>query len=294
MAERDVTEGSEAVSRPSRVMDGPVRLRGRPQNLTGVVELAREEVPRHRFELATCDIGLTEHGYMTRLHFAPLVSTSLPVAVAPHHVLSFGDLPAPGASAKVAVNFAVDGTTPPGLYRATFEVGGEATEAEIEVLASPALSVEPKRIKVTGPPGGAARDAVVIRNSGNVPVELDVLGVLVLEEEQQFCLSLQQALGAVKSKPGEAGAHERFLDALVEGLAARTTDFAKVRVADGPVTIPPGGSEALEIEVHLPGNMVAGRRYRAMLKSEMFQLFVAIRATSDLPTARDRRTVRAS
>jgi hypothetical protein len=294
MAEHDPAEDSGAVTCPSRVMNGPVQLRGRPQNLFGVVELAREPVPRDRFEVATCNIERTEHGYLTRLHFAPLVATSIPITVGPHHVLSFGDLPAPGTSAKVAVNFAVDPATPPGRYRATFEVGGEATEAEIEVLANPALSVEPKRLEISGPPGGVAKEAMVIRNRGNVPLDLDVLGVLVLEEEQQVCLSLQQALGAVKSRPGETGAHVRFLDVLVESLAARTTDFAKVRVAGGPVTIPSGGSEAVEIEVHLPRDMIAGRRYRALLKTEMFQLFVATTATSDKPTARGRRTARAS
>jgi hypothetical protein len=294
MAEHDPAENSGAVNRPSRVLGGPVRLRGRPQSLSGVVELAREAVPRDSFEVATCDNERTEHGYLTRLHFAPLLATSIPVSVAPHHVLAFGALPAPGTSAKVAVNFAVDPTTPPGRYQATFEVGGEATEAEIEVLANPALSVEPKRIKVSGPPGGVAREAVVMRNRGNVPFDLNVLGVLVFEEEQQVCLSLQEALGAVKSRPGEAGAHERFLDKLVESLAARATDFGKVRVAGGPVTIPPGGSEAIEIEVHLPRDMIAGRRYRALLKTEMLQLFIATTATSDQPTARGRRTARAS
>jgi hypothetical protein len=128
----------------------------------------------------------------------------------------------------------------------------------------------------------------VLANRGNVPLELGLLGMLVLQEEEQLCLSLQQALARVKAAgndDGKGSPHTLFLDSLAGSLAARKTDFGKVRLA-APITLAPGDAELVELDIHLPRDMVAGRQYRALLKAMGAQMFVTIVAEGEAASAR--------
>lgn len=269
--------GADALARPFTVGDDPIRLRGRPSELVGLMPMRREPVPRAAFKSATVNIEETEFGYLHRLSFAPLVSSSLPVEMGAHHGLSIGGALAPGAAGNVPISFSVDRTTPPGRYEAVFLLGGEERRLEIEVLPDEAIQIIPRTVAIAGPPGGVAYESVVLRNAGNIPAEIDVLGVLVLQEQEQICLSLQYALERTKGHP-EEGAHRVFLDALASRLGERKTDLARVRVADGPCRIAPGDSAHVRLAFHLPGNMAPGRQYRALLKAATAQLFVRISA----------------
>lgn len=268
---------AEALRRPCRISDERIQLRGRPQELVGVVSMQRGPVPISAFKSATTDISETEFGYLQRLHFAPLISTTLPAEPSPLLGLSIGAAIAPDSRARVPVRFAVGRTTPPGKYEAVFDVGGHEQAAEIEVLAEEALEILPRNLSISGPPGGIAREQVILRNTGNTRLTIDVLGLLVLQEEQQICLSLQHALAQVKPVEGE-GAHRVFLDALATSLAERKTDLGRVRVEDGPRSLEPGDADVVMLAFHLPRDMIAGRQYRALLKAGSAQLFVKITA----------------
>lgn len=268
---------AEALRRPCAVEDDRIRLRGRPGELVGVVAMSRAPVPTAAFKVATSDISETEIGYLQRLHYAPLLSSTLPSTSTVAPTLSLGASLTPGTRGRVPVRFSVERTTRPGRYQAVFEVGGAPVSADIEVLPDEALEIMPAHLAISGPPGGVAEEEVILRNAGNTTLDLDLLGVLVLQEEEQICLSLQRALGQVKSGV-EGEAHRVFLDALVQGLAERKTDFARVRLADGPLSLAPGQAEAVRLAVHLPRDMEAGRRYRALLKARSAKLFVQIQA----------------
>jgi hypothetical protein len=229
------------------------------------------------FKTLTNDVAETKFGYLHRLHYAPLLSSSLPLDMGVPHVLSFGAMPAPGSEARVPVHFAVEPLTPPGIYDATFDVSGQAQIADIEVLPIERLKIAPRSIEVAGAAGETVSEEVVISNAGNVPLRLDMIGMLVLQEEEQVCLSLQRALGKVKATP-EGEPHKVFLDTLAVSLGERKTDFGRVRVAGGPVDLAPGESQLVRIGIQLPRDMIAGRHYRAFLKARTAQLFVKIAA----------------
>jgi hypothetical protein len=286
---RATTTGVDALRRPCTVEDERIRLRGRPDELVGIVAMSRAPAPIDGFKIATSDINETEFGYLQRLHYAPLLSSTLPVSHALPRTLSLSAILPPGTTGRVPVRFAVERTTPPGHYEVVFEVGGEPITADVEVLPDEALEIMPAHLALFGPPGGVVEDEVILRNNGNVPIDLDVLGVLVLQEEEQICLSLQRALGQVKSG-GEGEAHRVFLDAVVRDLAERKTEFGRVRLADGALTLSPGQAEAVRLAVHLPRDMTSGRRYRALLKARSAKLFVQITAEPGAQTSALQRT----
>ena len=75
-----------------------IRLRGRPAELVGIVDVARAPMPGAPFELATMDVQRTEFGYRQQLAFAPLRSSKLPLTPEGASGLSFLRTPAPSGS----------------------------------------------------------------------------------------------------------------------------------------------------------------------------------------------------
>jgi hypothetical protein len=273
-----VEPGQDLLRRPCSIPDERIRLRGTPGQLVGVATVRRARHPEESaFKTLTNDVTETKFGYLHRLHYAPLLASSLPFGMGAPHGLSFGSLPAPDSEARVPVHFAVEALTPPGLYEATFDVAGQEQIAEIEVLPIERLTIAPRSIEVAGVAGETVSEEVVISNAGNVTLTLDIIGMLVLQEEEQVCLSLQRALGKVKSTP-EGEPYKIFLDTLAVSLGERKTDFGRVRVAEGPIDLAPGESQLVRIAIQFPRDMIAGRRYRALLKARTAQLFVKITA----------------
>jgi len=174
------------------------------------------------------------------------------------------------------VRLSVDPQTPPGTYEATFDIAGTEQRAQIEVLPVERLSITPRSVSIVAAPGEVVRTDLVLSNAGNVPVDLDVLGRLVLQEEEQVCLSLQSALAEVKKNKREGQSYEVFLNALADSLAERKTDFGKVRLAEGVIALKAGDSWFGPVAIHCPRDMVTGRQYRALLKARSGQLFVQI------------------
>jgi hypothetical protein len=268
-------KGAIADARPLSFADkGALVLRGRPGELLGVAEFARapDAGPQRRVEAARA----------RRASVVAVRASGLPRAHAPG--LSLLGAVSPGMRGRVPVQFSVDPATPPGRYSAVFDLAGSERAAEIEVLPDPRLEIRPGHVSVSGAPGAVVPATAVLVNRGNVALELGLLGMLVLQEEEQLCLSLQQALARVKAAAddggvgdGKASPHALFLDSLAWSLAARKTDFGKVRLAR-PLTLAPGDAELVELELHLPRDMVAGRQYRALLKAQGAQLFVTIAA----------------
>jgi hypothetical protein len=265
--------------RPLAFVDkGALRLRGRPDELLGVAEFACTAAPHGQRRLQAVR--------RRRASVISLRSSELPLGHA-RRLSLLGAVP-PGATGRLPVQFSVDPETPPGRYKALFDLDGAERAAEIEVLPDPRLEIQPGRMEVMGAPGAVVSSTAVLANRGNVPLELGLLGMLVLQEEEQLCLSLQQALARVRAAAADAGTaspHTLFLDSLAASLAERKTDFGKVRLAQ-PLTLSPGDAALVDLEVHLPRDMQVGRHYRALLKALGAQIFVTIVAQGEGGKAR--------
>lgn len=265
-----------ALRHPLSVDDDVIRLRGRPGELTGVVSITRAPEPVGLFRAATQNFHETRVGYLHRLRHAPMLSSSAPIDHSVPRHLALANTLAPGASGAVPVSFSLPPTTPAGIYHAVFDVAGEPREAEFEVLPDERLEISPGAITIAGAAGDVVTEELILTNHGNAPVMLDVLGVLVLQEEQQICLGLQEALAAVQAMGTRENAHRVFLDTLVGSIADKRTDFGRVRLENGPLLLAAGAAARAPVAFHLPSNMNGGRRYEAELQAGQATLQVHI------------------
>jgi hypothetical protein len=166
----------------------------------------------------------------------------------------------------VPVRFVVPPGTAPAIYEAVFDIGGEPHTAEIEVLPDERLHIAAPEPVMAGSAGKTVSVELLLTNRGNVPLALDVLGVVVLDDLEPLCLGVERALAAVRALAEEKDAHRLFLDRLVKDFADRKPGLVRVRVAEGPVTLEPGDTRTLAVELHLPRDLPAGRRYRGLLE----------------------------
>jgi hypothetical protein len=253
-----------ALRRPIWSDEEKIRLKGPPHALVGAVRLSRGPEPK-QFPLRPNNLSESRAGYQFRLSRAEMVSSSLPLP--PRFTyLSLGS-PIPSESTvHVPVRFALPPGTAPATYEAVFDIGGEPHSVELQVLPDERLDIAAPEPAMTGAAGEAVRCELLFSNRGNVPLTLDVLGGVVLEDLEPTCLAVDRALAAVRALAEEKDAHRVFLDRLVKDYADRQPGLVRVRVAEGPVTLEPGDARTLAVEFHLPGNLPPGRRYQGLLE----------------------------
>jgi uncharacterized membrane protein len=187
---------------------------------------------------------------------------------------------APGDSARVRVRLRLDPHTPPGRREVEVVVGDARTTAVLEVAEHPRVRIRPPAIAVSAAPGATVTARVVIANLGNVPVPLDRLGAVTLDEDGGVCRSLDGALRA----EGENG-YQAVLDEAVRRIAATRVDGLRVRAGD-PSSLEPGETRALDLELRLPPDMTAGRSYSGTLRLVGAALLVQVTAEGAPPKAR--------
>jgi hypothetical protein len=180
-------------------------------------------------------------------------------------------LPA-GRSMRVPVRLRLDPCTPPGRHEVEVAVGGARTTAVVEVAEHPRARISPAAVSLRGRPGTTAVARVVIANLGNVPIPLDRLGAVTIEERGGVCRSLEGALRA----EGDHG-HRAVLDEAVRRIARTRVDQMRVRAVDVGA-VDPGATRSVELELHLPPDMGAGRTYTGLLRLVGGSLLVEVTA----------------
>ena len=186
-----------------------------------------------------------------------------------------------GGTTRVPVRLRLDPCTPPGRHEVDVTVGGARTTAVVEVAEHPRARISPAELTTRGTPGTSVTARVVIANLGNVPVPLDRLGAVTIEERGGVCRSLEGALRA----EGERG-HQAVLDEAVRRIARTRVDQMRVRAAD-PRAVEPGETRAVDLELHLPAGMAAGRTYTGLLRLVGASLLVDVTADGAAPDEPD-------
>ncbi len=246
--------------------DGPVVLVGRPDALRGDLRL-RNDGPRR----ALLPAGLAAGDDAGSEAPAP-VGRLRPVKV-----------PA-GETRTVPLTLRMDPTTPPGEYHQTLTVGGLRREAVLRVLERIELGIEPGALRVENRPGQTVRRAVQLVNRGNVPLTLERIDPMVVDDELLDCRILRRALAAVDE---ETGGLQEFLDELVR-QAKRTLDetgLLELVLASGSVTLQPGESAVAELEVRVPSKLDPRARYRGRVGVYGTSLGVTLVPVGDRPAA---------
>lgn len=162
-----------------------------------------------------------------------------------------------GQSRPVAVDLALDPRTPPGTYHAALDVDGEQRPVVMHVTEDVALTMAPSEIVLDGRPGEKVQRRVVITNDGNVPLAVNTIGAVVLDEDLVHCRALRGALADV-------GDTMKSLDEFAVALGRRYHDLYDtrvLRVQNDAVTIAPGETLALALTITLPEKLEPRSRY---------------------------------
>lgn len=242
-----------------------VALSGTPGAVLGVAHLYRHSVDKARFVLHTLDPAETEAGHLQQLHRAEILSSNLEPRYLASPFVALGRLPVEGSQASVPLRLKLAPFTPPGQYQARLRIDGEEVVAEIEVLPERQLRFLTPYLAVSGAAGQTVHARLVVENAGNITERLSTLGRVVLQEAQQVCLSLQEAISAVRRAEADPAGFVTFANGFVAGLAARQTSAVKVAVQGGPVLLAPAEVAALTLALHLPRDLRAGRSYESVL-----------------------------
>lgn len=170
----------------------------------------------------------------------------------------------PGRSRSVSVKMALDPTTPPGEYEAELEADGEIKPVIVHIIEKLDISLNPGKLVIRESPGGTATRRVVIQNHGNVPLPIGDIGAVVLEDDRLECRILRRAVAAIDTENSEATFEDHFrtIIAQVQGVLQQAGAL-RVRNKTGNVTIPPGGTQAIDLEIQLPDTLDKRTRYSA-------------------------------
>lgn len=222
--------------------DGRVILAGPPSRLRGQVHVTNTGATRS--SLRGFDVGAHD----------------LPAQPAPGRL---GLRLAAAAGADVTASLALPPDTPPGEYHATLDVGGHDIEAILYVGADPRLDLTPARVVIeTGP----ERRQLVLRNAGNVPVQL------AARTRARLCADPDLAALPIHS----AGVRERDAELLRPDA---------VLLIPGGVRLAPGEVAVVDTEIEVDGELDRERRYQALLPVGPATLRVILGPSAAAPAA---------
>lgn len=143
----------------------------------------------------------------------------------------------------------------PGSYRAVLVMDGKERPAELVVEALPQLRVVPEQLRLELAAGAKVTVALTMLNVGNTEVEL--------REVQAFGVFME---GGVERALRRAYVHElsegeRRIDVIADSLAEAHGGLVRMRLLKGERTIEPDATRELELEVHVPRELVTGATY---------------------------------
>lgn len=226
-----------------RLRGGPPILAGAPRRVSGHLEIENAGDA----DVLLTSVEVVETGLRLRSATDPV---SVPLLCV---------LPA-GRSTRVPLRLRLDRTTPPGRHEMTISAGGAITTVVVDVAAQPRARISPPAIALRGAPGATLTQGIVVSNLGNVPIPLDRLGAVRIEERGAVCRSLGAALNA----EGEHGV-QAFLDQAVREMAQTRVDMMRLRVGD-TAPLDPGQTRAVELELRLPADLHPGLTYAGLIR----------------------------
>jgi hypothetical protein len=163
----------------------------------------------------------------------------------------------PGQSRPVPVALTLDPRTPPGTYEALLDVDGEQRNVIMHVTEDVALSISPQPLVIPNRPKEKVRKQVVFTNDGNVPITVKSIGTVVLDDEMAHCRAMRGALTDV-------GDTMEDMDDYIAALGKRYRkiyDTLVLKVQNDEITINPGETRALQLNITVPDKLEKRSRY---------------------------------
>lgn len=211
----------------------PISLVGGPLALRGELVVANTEARR---EVVRTQLLVDDEDGKLRAHRT-------------HRLKAFSLLP--NETRTVPIKFRLDRHTPPGEYRAQVDVAGSPYDAVVSVLAVPKLRITPRTIVVANVPDGPTAATIVVRNQGNVALEISDIGGVPLEDDVLACRILRRALAEFDETEDT---YEDFLTETVRQAKRTLEEIRPLRahVVGSPIVVEPGRTQPVQLEITVP------------------------------------------
>ena len=164
----------------------------------------------------------------------------------------------PNEQGMVYIDYPIDPTTPPGIYKAKLLIGGEQQAAEISIAEHVELEIEPDTITLNTESNPNYAPEFKVTNTGNVDISLGKKLIVPLKSEQSLETSLQSGLAELTADRSETDIQ------LVDLISAIARQLAgSLTVTWGQTTIKPGETKTIKWKIDLPDNIQPHRYYYA-------------------------------
>jgi competence protein ComEA len=170
--------------------------------------------------------------------------------------LAIGVVPPPGARERVTATVRVDPLTPPGSYEAELVAGDKRYPVMIYVTEQLATGLSPSNLVLPTVAGKYERQ-LVVRNDGNVALNINDIGVVLLDDTQLAELVFRGTLQKTEH-PTWDDLVGTVVDELKNNLSVGPL---KVRTKNKPVHIEPGGNALLILEIEVPADLHRRRNF---------------------------------
>lgn len=230
-----------------------------PKDQAAVVFAGTPELIRGTVVLRNDGEGML-HGAVVRIENTTLQSADgLPM----RRVMLPGPL-GPGQQRATTVTFALDPHTPPATYKVDLVAGRDRHPAIVVVGQRYSLTMTPSRLAILNEPGGKSEHQVVVRNEGNVAIIIDDVGGVGLEEIDLECRVIRATVRHTKHPTWD-----EVIGTAADELKRTFAQFEllRVRVKNKPVRIEPGATVVLTLQIQIPKQLPARRRYRGRYRS---------------------------
>jgi competence ComEA-like helix-hairpin-helix protein len=169
----------------------------------------------------------------------------------------------PGQQVRAQVSFALDSRTPPGVYETTLILGEEQIPIILQVAETLDVDIVPRKFILTNAPGSTITKTVSVTNRGNLAVELGNVGAVVLAERNQVCTVLRNSVKRFQ-ETGVDDAVNILADELEKSFERSGT--LRIRTKNQPITVLPGETVIVELEISLPSSLRKSRLYHGQYK----------------------------
>jgi len=165
----------------------------------------------------------------------------------------------PGEERRVALTVRIDPTTAPGIYPAEFVIGDSRQPVIFIVTGHVATLLSPCRLLLTSH-NRVSEHRVLVRNDGNLPLKIDDIGALVLEDAELQCRVIRETVRRTNHPT-----LDKLVGTAADELKKQFGDIKplEVRTRNKPVRISSGGEALLILKVEIPKKLPRRRNFTA-------------------------------
>lgn len=178
----------------------------------------------------------------------------------------------PEEQRKIHFRIPIDPHTPAGIHTAELVAGRSRERVAIAVSERSRIGVTPALLSLPNAPDAAVDRDVIVHNSGNLPVTLDRVSPVMLEDRD-----LLPRLAREVSRKSTHPTWDQVVGSISDEVKRADAHGAlKVRVKDGPIALEPGETAIVQLEFSIPTHLHKDRRYIGRVSLHNARLIVDI------------------